>query len=119
MEEEPMSKISVTLTKTEWQAVEGEIIDYYGLDLNPKQMKDALSDNSELMVSVAQDVYTDDGGGITDTDTRERIVNHISLALVKDNWPTGATRTKVKEAFFDKFARACKRKGYLFDRGDY
>jgi len=111
-----MSKIIITLNKTEWKTVCDEIKDYYGLTLTPGQMRKVLSSNLGLLVELAQGI---DEYGIGDTSTREEIVECIAQDLIEMNWPCGGTRKKDQKDFYNKLIKACKKIGYGFDTEGY
>lgn len=117
-----MAKITVKLNKAEYKVVCSEINEWYGISLTPEQMEKLLSDNILLLVQIAEDVVVcGTYRGIGSTSIREEILNHISQKILKEDWPCYGHSITIKlfDNFIKRFAKACKSRGYKFNREQY
>ena len=79
-----------------------EIDDWYGVKISKNVLKRVLTKNVRLLKDLGE--YGDIEYGL-DTVTREDIINAISIDLIREEWPTGATKKRETEAFFKNFKR--------------
>lgn len=97
------------MTTKDYFKIIDEIHEWYGIDLNVKQLKSLLSNEPKLLVD-----YLHPFKGM-DTNLREQIIELLAEKYVGLSWPVYSTSKKETKFFFKKLKRELKKAHIKYD----
>ena len=97
------------MTAKDYFTIIDEIYEWYGINLNIKQLKKLLNNEPKLLVD-----YLYPCKGI-DTDLREQIIDLLAEKYVGLSWPNGSTSKKETKFFFNKLKKELKKAHIKYD----